>query len=144
MSKKLFWEKMPLRKTVTGRIMSRFPWMENGYWLVVGKGIASVEYGTSPRDIRATWYDHTDLYALSFAPSSDRWHISVCDGGMVRLFEFGTWQLLQEFPGDFPSGIFSPDGQVLARWREFGCVFVWDVATGKLAGSVPRSESDLL
>jgi hypothetical protein len=63
---------------------------------------------------------------------------------MVQLFEFDTWQLLHEFSGDFPSGMFSPDGRVLATWHEFGPVFVWDVATGKLLGQVLRRENDQL
>ncbi len=51
---------------------------------------------------------------------------------VVRVLEVGTWRVLHEFMGTFPSESFSPDGQVLATLDEHGSIFVWQVATEQL------------
>lgn len=115
----------------------------DGRWLLAGRGQGGLRVWDVEQACEVPG-SYTDLYALSFAQSPDERFISVCNGGTVQVFAFDTWQLLQEFTGDFPSGSFSPDGQVLATWHEFGSVRVWEVATGKLLGQVPRSEKDQL
>lgn len=115
----------------------------DGQWLGTGRGKGGLHLW-DVKQAREIPGPFTGLYALSFAQSPDGHFISVCGGGTAQLFELDTWQLLQEFAGDFPSGVFSPEGQVLATWHEFGHVLVWEVATGKLLGQVPKSESDQL
>lgn len=51
---------------------------------------------------------------------------------VVRVLEVGTWRVLHEFMGEFPSESFSPDGQVLVTLDEHGSLFVWQVATERL------------
>lgn len=115
----------------------------DGKWLLAGRGQGGLHMWNIEQACEVSG-PHTDLYALTFTQAPDGRSIAVCDGGIVRIFEFSTWRLLHEFVGEFPSGSFSPDGQVLATLYELGNVLVWEVATEKLLGQVSRSENDQL
>ena len=85
----------------------------------------------------------TDLHALFLTLAPDGQLVAVSDEGrVVQVFEIGTWRLLHEFGGSYPSESFSPDGQVLATLHEFGDVSVWEVMTGKLLYQVWTSSND--
>ncbi|MDX2138163.1 MAG: hypothetical protein SF123_08705 [Chloroflexota bacterium] len=106
-----------------------------------------VVYGVVEDGVVATLHGHTDMInALAFSPTGLSLASAASDE-TIRIWEIGTWRLTQTLTrndllqvrvDNVFSLAFSPDGRGLLA-STYGNVDIWDIATGRIAGSIASS-----